>query len=91
MRKLGKKFFNAFAFICPIAQGIRNVKILATNMTVYAGVGSVVTRFMRIVFVVALQQVEEIRLRIESALNQKAVLPATAKVQLVPTGVVQKS
>ena len=59
-------------------------------MTVYASVGSVVTRFMRIIFVVALQQVEEIRLRIESTLNQKAVLPATAKVQLMLIGVVQK-
>ena len=90
MRKLGENLFNALVFICPIAQGIRNVKILATNMTVYASVGSAVTRFVRIIFIVALQQVEEICLHIECALNQKAVLPATAKVQLMLIGVVQK-
>ena len=71
MRKLGKKLFNAFAFICPIAQDIRNVKILAANMTVYAGVGRAVTGFMRIIFVVALQQVKKVRFRIECTLNQR--------------------
>ena len=90
MRKLCENLFNAFVFICPIAQDIRNVKILATNMTVHSGVGRAATCFMRIVFVVALQQVEKVRFCIECALNQKAFLPATAKVQLMLIGVVQK-
>ena len=71
MRKLGENFSNAFVFIRPIAQDIRNVKILATNMTVHSGVGRAVTGFMRIIFVVALQQVKKVRFRIECTLNQR--------------------